>query len=41
MDSNDGLRAGGNGLSLIQASLGFMLSLITLVGCVVGLGMAA
>jgi hypothetical protein len=41
MGSNEGLRVGGNGPSLIQASLGFTLSLITLVGCVVGLGMVA
>jgi hypothetical protein len=30
-----------SGPSLIQASLGFGLSLVTLVGCVVGLGMVA
>lgn len=40
MSSNEGVRVGG-GPSLIQASLGFTLSLVTLVGCVVGLGMVA
>ena len=41
MSSNEGVRVDGSGLSLIQASLGFTLSLVTLLGCVVGLGMAA
>jgi hypothetical protein len=41
MDGNEGLRVGGSGPSLIQASVGFTLSLVTLVGCVVGLGMVA
>ena len=40
MGSNEGVRASA-GPSLIQASLGFTLSLVTLVGCVVGLGMVA
>lgn len=41
MDGNGGLHMGGSGPSLIQASVGFTLSLVTLVGCVVGLGMVA
>lgn len=40
MGSNEGVRVSG-GPSLIQASLGFTLSLVTFVGCVVGLGMVA
>ena len=41
MSSNDEARARASGPSLMQASLGFTLSLVTLVGCVVGLGMVA
>lgn len=41
MSSNEEARMGASGPSLVQASLGFTLSLVTLVGCVVGLGMAA
>lgn len=41
MSIDEGARVGGSGPSLIQASLGFTLSLVTLVGCVVGLGMTA
>lgn len=41
MSSHEGVRSGGSSPSLIQASLGFTLLLVTLVGCVVGFGMAA
>lgn len=41
MSSAEDARVSGSGPSLIQASLGFTLSLVTLVGCVVGLGMVA
>lgn len=41
MSRNEGARVGDTGPNLIQASLGFTLSLMTLVGCVVGLGMVA
>lgn len=41
MSSNDEARVRASGPSLMQASLGFTLSLVTLVGCVVGLGMVA
>ena len=41
MGSNEEVRVKAIGPDLIQASLGFTLSLLTLVGCVVGLGMTA
>ena len=41
MSSDEGAHVVNSGPSLIQASLGFTLSLVTLVGCVVGLGMVA
>ena len=41
MNSNEGARVTVSGQDLIQAGLGFTLSLAALVGCVVGLGMAA
>lgn len=41
MSSAEDSRVSGNGPSLIQAGLGFTLSLVALVGCVIGLGLVA
>ncbi|MER2267450.1 hypothetical protein [Methylobacterium oxalidis] len=41
MTGNEEARVSASGPALMQAALGFTLSLVTLVGCVVGLGMVA